>query len=175
MILAFAGSNSSTSINYKLVKYTIGLIEGHQVQRMNMADYPFEMYSADVERKNGFSNSLVELKNDISNADALIISVNEHNGHLSAYFKNVLDWLSRIERKFLTDKKIFLMSTSPGKGGGKNALEIADKMLSRFGGTILSSFSLPSFNDYFNGNEGIQDVELSEHHQNALTEFLKSL
>ena len=29
-ILAFAGSNSSTSINYKLVKYTTSLIDGHR-------------------------------------------------------------------------------------------------------------------------------------------------
>ena len=50
-ILAFAGSNSSTSINYQLVKYTASLIENHEIQLMNMSNYPFPMYSEDAEKK----------------------------------------------------------------------------------------------------------------------------
>lgn len=86
IILAFAGSNSSTSMNFKLVKHTASLIQEHKVKLMNMANYPFPMYSEDYEKENGFSNSLVELKNEIGNVDGLIISVNEHNGNPSAYF-----------------------------------------------------------------------------------------
>ena len=114
-ILAFAGSNSSTSINYKLVKYTASLIENHKISRMNMANYPFPMYSEDLEKENGFSNSLVEIMKDIQNSDGLIISVNEHNSNVSAYFKNFLDWLSRLDKQFLNGKKVLLMSNSPGK------------------------------------------------------------
>ena len=64
-ILALAGSNSSTSINYKLVRYTTSLIENHEVALLDMANYPFKMYNEDTEKKEGYSNSLVELKNDI--------------------------------------------------------------------------------------------------------------
>ncbi|MEP5429998.1 MAG: NAD(P)H-dependent oxidoreductase, partial [Flavobacteriaceae bacterium] len=53
-ILALAGSNSSTSINYKLVQYTTSKIEGHQIQLLNMAHYPFPMYSADDEKQKGY-------------------------------------------------------------------------------------------------------------------------
>jgi NAD(P)H-dependent FMN reductase len=116
-ILAFAGSNSSTSINYQLVKHTVSLMENHQIQLINMAKLPFPMYSEDYEKKNGYSNSLVELKNDIGNADGIVLSVSEHNSNPSAFFKNVLDWLSRIDRNFLENTKVLLMSTSPGKGG----------------------------------------------------------
>ncbi|MBT8209590.1 MAG: NAD(P)H-dependent oxidoreductase, partial [Eudoraea sp.] len=105
-IIAFAGSNSSTSINYQLVKYTVGLVEEHQVQLLNLANFPFPMYSEDQERKWGFSNSLVEFKDDLKNAAGLVLSVNEHNGSPSAYFKNVLDWLSRVDRKFLEDTPV---------------------------------------------------------------------
>ena len=93
-ILAFAGSNSSTSINFRLVKLTASLVQDHEVQVLNMANYPFPMFSEDVEKQEGYSNSLVELKHDIQNADGLILSVNEHNGNPSAYFKNVLYSLS---------------------------------------------------------------------------------
>ena len=91
-ILAFAGSNSSTSINFKLVRFTTSQLEGHKTQLLNMTNFPFPMYSEDHEKEHGFSNSLVELKNDIQGADGIIISVNEHNGGLSAYFKNLIDW-----------------------------------------------------------------------------------
>ncbi|NJB70097.1 NAD(P)H-dependent FMN reductase [Saonia flava] len=174
-ILAFAGSNSSTSINFKLVQHTISQIDGHDIQLLNLANFPFPMYSEDYERENGYSNSLIELKNDIKSAHALVVSVNEHNGNPSAYFKNLLDWLSRVERKFLEGKKILLMSTSPGKGGAKSSLGVISSSFPRFGGEIVSSFSLPSFNTNFNEEKGITDSELSDAYKDALNDFLSSI
>lgn len=174
-ILAFAGSNSSSSINYQLVKYTAGLVDNHSITMLDLAKYPFAMYSSDVEQKEGYSNSLIELKNDIQKADGIILSVNEHNGNLSAYFKNVLDWLSRLERNFLAETNILLMSTSPGGRGGLGALEFANSMLPRFGAKIQSTFSLPSFSNNFSGSNGILDADLSKAHDIALKTFLNSL
>jgi len=174
-ILVFAGSNSSTSINYQLVKHTASLIENHDVRLLNMVNYPFPMFSEDVERKEGYSNSLVELKNDIQRYDALIISANEHNGNPSAYFKNVLDWLSRLERKFMVDKKVLLMSTSRGKGGAQGALAAVREMLPRFGGDVVATFSLPSYGETFTIEKGIVDQGLADKHGEALNAFLKAL
>ncbi|UJH67500.1 NADPH-dependent FMN reductase [Allomuricauda sp. SCSIO 65647] len=173
-ILAFAGSNSSTSINYKLVKYTTSLVNGHEMNELNMANYPFPLFSVDLEKKEGYSNSLIELKNEIQKADGVILSVNEHNSYPSAYFKNLVDWLSRIERKFLVDTKVLLMSTSQGKRGGFGSLEVSKAMLSRFGGDILATFSLPSFNENFEAGKGIVDPNLKDEHERALMTFLSS-
>ncbi len=90
-VLTFAGSNSSVSINYKLAKYTSTLISDTEVRLRDMSKYPFPMYSQDAEKEDGYSNSLVEFKNEISNAKGLIIAVSEHNSYPSAYFKNVMD------------------------------------------------------------------------------------
>jgi len=173
-ILAFAGSNSSTSINYELVKYTVSLVENHKVVSLDMVKYPFPMYSVDMEKDKGFSNSLIEFKNYIQQSQGLILSVNEHNSNPSSYFKNVLDWLSRLERKFLEDTVVFLMATSPGKRGGIGALGIVQDMLPRFGANIVSTFSLPSFGENFT-SEGIVDGPLREQHQAALNDFLQKL
>jgi len=148
-ILAFNGSNSSTSVNYELVRYASSLIEGHEVRLLKMNNYAFPMYSEDAERKDGYLNSLVELKDDIAAVDGLIISVNEHNSMVSAYFKNLIDWLSRIERKFLNDTKVLLLSTSPGKRGAQTALAQTKDILPRFGAEIYDAFCLPSFKDNF--------------------------
>lgn len=174
-LLAFAGSNSSTSINFKLVNYTVSLVKGHQIGVLNMANYPFPIYSADHEKENGFSNSLVELKNDIMNSDGLIISVNEHNSNPSAYFKNLIDWLSRLEHKFLEEKKILLMSTSGGRRGGVGSLEVVKNMLPRFGAQTIITFSLPQFHENFSVESGIIDEDLAKEHKRALNDFLKAL
>ncbi|WP_431161858.1 NADPH-dependent FMN reductase [Flagellimonas beolgyonensis] len=172
-ILAFAGSNSSTSINFRLVKLTVSMVQGHDVQVLNMTGYPFPMFSEDDEKQKGYSNSLVELKDEIAKSNGLILSVNEHNGNPSAYFKNVLDWLSRIDIKFLEGTKVLLMSTSGGKRGAMGSLGVVEKMLPRFGAEIVATFSLPSFYDNFSDDE-ILDKELKEEHQKALQTFLDS-
>ncbi|MEX0313008.1 MAG: NADPH-dependent FMN reductase [Allomuricauda sp.] len=174
-ILALAGSNSSTSVNYKLVKHTTSLIQDHDIQLLDMVNYPFPMYSEDEEKQNGYSNSLVELKNDFQKANAVIISVNEHNSNPSAYFKNILDWLSRLDRSFLQDSKVLLMSCSPGKRGGIGALGVVQNMLPRFGAEIVATFSLPSFYQNFDEDKGITDVELRDQHQEALNALLETL
>lgn len=174
-ILAFAGSNSSTSINYKLVKYTTGLIQQNEVKLMDLSSFSVPMYSADTENENGYPEKVVVLQKDIKTADGLIISVNEHNSGPSAYFKNLMDWLSRVDKRFLEGKKIFLMSTSPGKRGAMSSLTYVKDTLPRFGAEIITTFSLPSFNDNFDPKSGILNAELSTGHQEALEDFLKTL
>ncbi|MUH37185.1 NADPH-dependent oxidoreductase [Zobellia amurskyensis] len=174
-ILAFAGSNSSKSINYELVKHTVSLIDGNEIQLLNMVNFPFPMFSEDLERENGYSNSLVELKNDMVKADGIIVSVNEHNSGPSAYFKNLTDWLSRVERKFLDGKPVLLMSTSGGQRGGMTALETTEKVLPRFGAQVVATFSLPSFQENFKKGEGVTNTELAKVHRAAVDQFLSKL
>ncbi|MCR9262901.1 MAG: NAD(P)H-dependent oxidoreductase [Flavobacteriaceae bacterium] len=173
-ILALAGSNSSTSINFKLVQYTTSLVQDHDIQELNMAQHPFPMFSEDLEKQEGYPDTLVDLKDKIQKVQGLVLSVNEHNGNPSAYFKNVLDWLSRIDRKFLEGTKVFLMSTSGGKRGGIGSLGITENMLPRFGAEIVSTFSLPSFHENFKDGS-IADSDLKENHQKALHTFLQTL
>lgn len=161
-ILAFAGSNSSTSINHELIKYVASEITEHTTKILKLVNYPMPMYSEDEEKNNGFPGMALGLKQEISEVDTLIIAVNEHNGSWSAFFKNVIDWLSRLDRNFLEGKKILLMSTSPGQRGGISALEFAKNVLPRFGGEIIESFSFPSFHANFSieKNEVIDETLL---------------
>ena len=174
-ILAFAGSNSSTSVNFKLVKYTTSLIKNHDLELLNMASITFPMYSEDREKQLGFPEALIKLKEKIEKADALIIAVNEHNSGPSAYFKNVLDWLSRANGNYLENTLVFLMSTSPGKRGAVGAKEYVLNTLPRVGGTVTATFSLPSFYTTFNEEQGIVDAELSQAYTKALESFTSEL
>ncbi|OAD91989.1 NADPH-dependent FMN reductase [Aequorivita soesokkakensis] len=148
-ILFFAGSNSSKSINHKLVTFAASQIVGHNVEIIKLTDYELPMFSEDIEREKGYSVNLKMLNNKIKEADALVISVNEHNRMVSAFFKNTIDWLSRLDRNFLEGKKILLMSTSRGKLGAASSLEATKNVLPRFGATIVESFSFPSYSENF--------------------------
>ena len=172
-ILAFAGSNSSTSINQQLLDHVVSRIQGHEIKEINLTDYPLPIFSVDIEKNEGIPINVTIIKNLIAERDALVIAVNEHNGGPSAFFKNIIDWLSRANRNFLEGKKILLISTSPGKRGAKSSLEYTENIFGRFGGEVIQSFSLPSFKDNFEDgrvtNEvldmGIEDVLTTFAHQ----------
>ncbi len=174
-ILAFAGSNSSTSINFKFVSHAVSPIKDHKVELLNLKDFDIPMYSADFEEQNGIPESIVKLNEHIQNADALLISVNEHNGGLSAFFKNCMDWLSRNDRNFLKDKKLCILSTSPGRGAAQMANDYAVEILPRFGAEIVSSFALASFGHHFSEEDGITDDAQRQDFQKVLDTFVKEI
>ncbi|MGM0933187.1 MAG: NADPH-dependent FMN reductase [Bacteroidota bacterium] len=157
-ILAFTGSNSSTSINLQLLNHITGRIQGHEIKTISLTDYELPIYCADIEKERGIPVNASIIKNQISQHDGLVITVNEHNRNISAFFKNVIDWLSRLDRNFLTGKKILLMSTSPGAKGGAAALEYCKTIFPRFGGQVVQSFSFPSFRDNFQDGKILNEV-----------------
>ncbi|UKN02298.1 NAD(P)H-dependent oxidoreductase [Paracrocinitomix mangrovi] len=177
-ILLFAGSNSSTSINRTLIEYTLGLIEGFELNHIDLRDFDIPMFSQDLEKSEGLPQGILELLKLIDEADGIIISTPEHNAMMPAFFKNVIDWLSRItlhlERteKYLNDKKLFIMSTSAGRGGAAKSLALLKMLVDRGDGEVVAEFSLPSYNH--TSNDGvITDAELKEQHQEQLRHFLE--
>lgn len=159
--IAFAGSNSTTSINKQLVTYAVELYGEAKILDFN--DYSIPTYSIDIEKTEGFPDDVTQFYNELLSADIFFISFSEHNACFTAVFKSYMDWCSRIDPKFMTNKKVFAMSTSPGGYGGRNALEAGIKLITKFGGEILDEFALPKFNENFkNGkiSDEILDQEL---------------
>lgn len=174
-ILATAGSNSSTSINFQLVTYTAGLVTSHSVELLELSRYEIPMYSADLEKEIGIPGVVTGLNQRIQGVSGLILSVNEHNSNPSAFFKNLLDWLSREDRKFLKDLPVLLMSASGGRRGGISSRTVIEELLPRFGARIVSMFSLPGFHEHFDPAAGIKDSGLAQEHREALSQFLAVL
>ncbi|WP_088341049.1 NADPH-dependent FMN reductase [Robiginitalea sediminis] len=175
LILAMAGSNSTTSINLQLVRYTARQLPGHEVRVMDLSQVPIPMYSEDREKQEGFPVEVEDLYQRLQACDGLVFSVNEHNGNPSAYTKNLLDWLSRLGRSFLEGTPVLLMSASPGKRGAASSFEVVQGMIPRFGGTVAAGFSLPSFGANFSRADGITDPDLRASHREAIETFLQSL
>src|SRR5690606_30760451 len=99
-MLVFVGSNSSKSINEQLTKAVLKELNvTHTFVDLKTLDIP--LFSEDLEREIKSPKGIVVLKDQINTFEHIFITTNEHNQNLSAFFKNILDWLSRTELKFL--------------------------------------------------------------------------
>tara|TARA_B100000767_G_C19562697_1_gene449772 strand:- start:12 stop:545 length:534 start_codon:yes stop_codon:yes gene_type:complete len=174
-IIAFGASSSKQSINKKLASYAASQINGCESIILNLEDFEMPIYSIDKEEEKGIPKQAYEFKDFIKNSDGVIISFAEHNGSYTAAFKNIYDWISRIEKVVWDHKPLLLLSTSPGERAAKSVLEIAK---ARFSGESLSEipvFSLPSFNQNFDENKGIIDRELNAEFKKSLHMFEEQL
>jgi NAD(P)H-dependent FMN reductase len=145
-ILALAGSNSSKSINHQLIEFTADLVTSSKVD-VNVLDiraWVIPIYSLDMDPDQTPAR-ITELISLIEVHDGFLISSPEHNGATPAFFKNILDWLSRRSDKVFGQKPVLLMSTSPGPKAGATNLKFLENGLPYQGAAIASTFSLPSF------------------------------
>lgn len=173
MILAFAGSNSSKSINHQFIEYVASQLNEHNVEIIRLTDYDLPIYSIDIEN-NDFPENVRVLHKKLRTADGIIISVAEHNGNITAFFKSFVDWISRYDREFLKDKKWLLLSTAPGKRGGASALAIAKKTLDYFKGELIGTYSLSNFKSNLVNGE-LVDRFIKDEVNQLIKRFGKSL
>lgn len=169
-LIAFAASSSSKSINKKLATYAAGLVEGAEVEILDLRDYDLPLFSTDKEEELGQPEAAKKFLHKIGSADRLIISFAEHNGNYSAAYKNLFDWCTRIEAKVFQNKPTLLLATSPGGRGAASVLGIAESALPRFGCDIRASLSVPNFSDNFDlESERISNPEINAQLLNAIS------
>ena len=169
-ILAFAGSSSSTSINRELVKFVLQSFPEDEINFLDLNDFEMPIFSVDKEKK-GFPEQAHQFLAEIASCDVIICSMAEHNRNFTVAFKNIFDWCSRINSKVFQDKKMFLMSTSPGGFGGGNSMAIAQKNFPDWGAIIIDSFSLPKFYENFDLENGVINPDLLKELNDKIAHF----
>lgn len=168
-ILAFGASNSSTSINRQLAKFVGEQIPNATINLLDLNDFEMPIYGIDKENNNGIPELAHSFKQQIKNSDGIVISFAEHNGAYSTAFKNIFDWISRIEKDVWANKPMFLLATSPGARGGATVLEIATNKFKFMNQNTITTFSLPSFYDNFKDNKIIDDQLLPQFNKSLET------
>ncbi len=173
-ILAFAGSNSSKSINKQLAAYASSIINDVEVELLDLNDYEVPIYSTDREANDGHPEKAVDFVNKIKNADGIVVSLAEYNGAYTSAFKNIFDWMSRVEQKTFMGKPMLLMAASPGGRGGQSVLEMAHDRFPRHNANVVGKFSLPFFNENFKDGK-ISNTELNDQLVEEVQQFENSL
>jgi len=173
-VLVIGGSNSRKSINKALAIHAASKLADASIRVIDLNDYPLPIYSGKLEEESGVPKAAERFNQMIESADGLIISLAEHNGTYTAVFKNLIDWLSRIDIKVWKGKPMLLMATSPGRRGGASVLAAAKSYFPFIEGDIVADFSLPSFYDHFS-NSGIANKELAAQLDERIALFERSL
>lgn len=175
-ILAFSGSNSSTSINRQLLLFATKKMETDSVEYVNLNDYNVAIFSEDLEKKFGIPAEITQLHELFSTADGFMISIPEHNGLLPAFFKNIIDWLSRIDQNIFNQKPVILLSTSPGQNGGQSNLKILQDLFPRWGAEVIGAFSLGNFYENFDSELGaIKNNDFGNRLDVVISDFEKAI
>lgn len=148
-VLSFAATNSRNSINKQLVYYVSKKFNSGSFDMVDISDYELPIYGFDMEMESGIPKEAVEFAAKLSQYDAVLISLAEHNGNFTVAFKNLFDWLSRIERNVYQNKKVILLSTSPASTGASTVLKLASDAMPHMGGELVGKLSIPNFFDNF--------------------------
>lgn len=170
-IIAFGASNSPRSINKKLAVYAAHQLTDVDVRILDLNDFELPVYHPLVQKTTGVPENAIVFSAHIQNCDAIVVSLAEYNGLHTAAFKNLWDWMSRLDTpKIWHDKPMFLLATSPSRRSELNVLKVSKHLFPLFGANIISSFCLPSFNHYFKDDD-IMEPELKAEFQLQLNQF----
>ncbi|MDW3195053.1 MAG: NAD(P)H-dependent oxidoreductase [Cytophagales bacterium] len=174
-IVALGGSNSRNSINRQFAYWAASKTGIDNVELIDLNEYEMPIYSADLEKEQGIPESVHDLREMLESASGFVISLAEHNGNYTAVFKNILDWLSRLDRNIWGNKPTLLLATSPGPSGGKSVLKIAKESFPYLGARVSGVYSLPAYHKNFNPKDGIVDQGLLESFGTEMNKFDEEL
>lgn len=146
-ILAFAATNSRASINRALVSHAATRLQTEftpsaEITFIDLNDYEMPIYAIDREHQTGIPAAARQVFDQIGTADALLISYAEHNGSVTAAWKNIFDWMSRIEMKLFQNKPMMILSASPGPRAGAGVLGNQEMLIPHFGGQIVAKLGI---------------------------------
>ena len=155
-VLAFAASNHRQSINRALAGYAAKRLQhiypGVEIEFIDLNDYEMPIYSIDRENANGVHALAQELFGRIGASDALIVSFAEYNGFVTAAWKNIYDWMSRIDQKVWQDKPLALLAATPGPRAGENVLQTQELTAPFFGMNIKGKYGVGNWRDVWDGS-----------------------
>lgn len=173
-ILAYAASNSSQSINRKLVDHAVQVLKaeilpGAEVETIDINDYEMPIYSIDREMADGIPAKAQQFYDKIGGADALLVSYAEHNGYYTAAYKNIFDWVSRVDQKIYQGKPKIVLSASPGPGAGANVTGAVAASAPFFAADVRATVNVGHFGENFDeATNTLTDAALAAQLRDAL-------
>jgi len=142
-------------------------VQGAEVTRISLADYPLPIMDQDLERERGIPDNALKLARLIAAHDAVLICTPEHNGSMPALLKNTIDWVSRVHRdngrplEPYRDKVGGICSSSEGHFAGIRSAGHLRSVLSHIGMELISSeVSVPHGAEAFEDDGSFREERL---------------
>ena len=117
-LLGISGALRQGSTNSLLIRAGVERFGSAEFQ---MGNLHLPLYDGDLELAEGIPHAARELAEEVTRADAVILSTPEYNQSMSGVIKNAIDWISRVEGNPWESKPIAIMAASAGRSGGARA------------------------------------------------------
>lgn len=125
-ILVFAGSIRSGAYSGKTadVAQKELAMQGAEVTRISLADYPLPLMDEDLEKEKGVPENAYRLARLFNAHDGILVATPEYNGSMPPLLKNAIDWISRVKNdngrplRPLPGKVVAICSSSAGHFAG---------------------------------------------------------
>jgi NAD(P)H-dependent FMN reductase len=170
-LVAFSGSTRSASFHTRLLNSLPAYApDGTAIALFDLAEVPF--YNQDLEGE-ALPASVAALRAAVAEADGVIFAAPEYNGSYSALTKNTIDWLSRpMGQGVLREKKVMVISATPGPGGGARITEQIVAVLGFFGNTVVGTVNASTIHEKMAADgDVVTDVTLADQLRAALAAF----
>jgi chromate reductase len=168
-ILVFAGSLRSGAYSGRTadVAQRDLAMQGAEVTRISLADYPLPILDEDLEKEKGIPDTAVKLARQVVAHDGLLIATPEYNGSIPPLLKNAIDWVSRVHRdngrpvRPLAGKVAGLCSSSNGRFAGIRCINHLRAVLVRCQMEVVTpECSVPEGKDAFDEDGNFRDERL---------------
>jgi len=168
-VAIISGSLRKGSYNTSLAHFVAkSMSAGYPVEidEISLNDLDLPMFSEDLEA-NGLPVSVIELKDRMIAADAILFASPEYNGSISGALKNAIDWASRPREgeaslACFKGKTAGLLAASPGAIGGLRGIRHVRQILTQLHMVVVpSEFALGVAHQAFDDNGDITDERAS--------------
>lgn len=168
-ILVFAGSVRTGAYSGRTAEAAQKelVVQGAEVTRLSLADYPLPILDQDLEKEKGVPENAVKLARQFAAHDGLLIATPEYNGSIPPLLKNAVDWVSRVRDdggrplRPMAGRPVALCSSSSGRFAGVRCIAHLRAVLVRCGMEVVSpECSVPAGAEAFTDMGELKDEAL---------------
>ena len=170
-ILLFAGSIRTGAYSGKTADVAMKelALQGAEVTRISLADYPLPLMDQDLEAEKGVPENAFRLARLIVAHDALMICTPEYNGSIPPLVKNTIDWISRISKdggkplRPFPGRVVAIASSSDGHFAGIRSANHLRAVLSHIQMEVIAAqVSVPNAGDAFDDSGDFREERLQK-------------
>lgn len=126
-VVAIVGSIRKQSYNMELAKYVQKTYRDQfELEILPLNDIP--MYNQDIE--NNPPQVVVDFKQKVKEADAVLWVTPEYNGTISGVLSNAIEWLSRVDKVMIGKPSIIMGASMGNLGTAKAQMKLRDILFS---------------------------------------------